>query len=247
MASTLGAYSRSIFLRRRWTVLTATPLLVTGWQWLVNHLGSLPDDLRTTSVWAAPWWAWVIGFLLCFAAAQFMAWNEENGKSLALQYELNELTLPQFRGVISIVNNHSPATVEPEFSCSVVLVAELYNVGAPSIADKYLLTANIDGHEIYGFHRVLPESLTLQGSYGEVKYFRADALPGKTVTPIPKGGKAAGVLWFLFKEVTPSPNLALSLTLSFCDVHGKRWYVKMPENDHVTATNRPIYNPGIGA
>jgi hypothetical protein len=78
MDSVLAEWFKSTFFKRRWTVLTPTPFLVTGVQWLMNHLAPLPSDLRTASVWDAPWWLWVLMFMLCFSCAQILGWREQH-------------------------------------------------------------------------------------------------------------------------------------------------------------------------
>jgi hypothetical protein len=73
------AWFRSTFIKRRWTVLTpAGTFLAPAIQWLVNHVSAFPDDLRTASVWTAPWWLWVLCFMLCFSVAQILGWVEQH-------------------------------------------------------------------------------------------------------------------------------------------------------------------------
>jgi hypothetical protein len=71
-------YLRSIFYKRRWTVMSATPFLAKGWNWIAGLFSSGP---YAGSWWGLPLWVWVISFLACFAVAQFLAWLEQYGKA----------------------------------------------------------------------------------------------------------------------------------------------------------------------
>jgi hypothetical protein len=81
----ISDYCKSVFHRRRWTLMAVPPLLVAGMDWLVNHFTSLPRDLRAASIWVAPWWEWAIAILVCFSIAQFFAWHEEYKKVKVLE------------------------------------------------------------------------------------------------------------------------------------------------------------------
>ena len=71
-------YFKAVFIRKRWTVLTPTGLaIVPVTQWIINHATPLPSDLRTASVWEAPWWLWVLSLMSCLCVAQILAWNEQ--------------------------------------------------------------------------------------------------------------------------------------------------------------------------
>jgi hypothetical protein len=43
LLSVLAEYFKSVFVNRRWTVMTASLFIVAGIQWLFNHLSSLPE------------------------------------------------------------------------------------------------------------------------------------------------------------------------------------------------------------
>lgn len=77
MRPIFSEWLRSIFLKRRWTVLTLTPFLVKGTQWLVNHFAPLPSNLHDASLFEAPWWLWVLCFSVCVGFAQFLGWREQ--------------------------------------------------------------------------------------------------------------------------------------------------------------------------
>jgi signal transduction histidine kinase len=79
MRHPFGEWFVSTFIKRRWTVLTpAGTFLAPGVQWLVNHLSVFPEDLHKASVWQAPWWLYVMCFLVCFMAAQIFAWFDQH-------------------------------------------------------------------------------------------------------------------------------------------------------------------------
>src|ERR1035437_4315576 len=245
MASIAVTYWKAVVHRRRWTVLTPAPILVTLTQWLINHFSSLPADLKTASIWQAPWWIWMLSFLACFSVAQFLAWREEYTTASMLEAELRDQRNSQFEGQIVQVNHHAPPIhlAAMGYSCSVVIVSEIKNLGAVSILDAYKLTIAVDGRERCGDNYALPDTMTLQGTYGVIKYFNTDALYRKTMTPIPRGGKIAGVLWFLFKDITPSAFDATSMTLCFSDVRGKRWSIKVMPGE--VQHNVPLLVPGV--
>lgn len=90
MAILAVEYAKSVFHRRRWTVLTAPPFFITFLNWLVSYRIPLPVDVRSASIWSAPWWEWLIAYLCCFAVAQILAWREEYRKVLDLTQALKE-------------------------------------------------------------------------------------------------------------------------------------------------------------
>ena len=67
-------------------MLSAPPLLMAAIKWLVPYFGFLPVGLRTTSGWTAPWWLWVVAYLVCFSLAQFFAWKDEHQRSMSHTY-----------------------------------------------------------------------------------------------------------------------------------------------------------------
>lgn len=78
MDSAFTVWFKSIFIKRRWTVLTLGGLIATPIQWLINHLSALPADLKTASVWQAPWWMYALCFILSLWIAQILAWCEQH-------------------------------------------------------------------------------------------------------------------------------------------------------------------------
>jgi hypothetical protein len=73
-------YFKSVFHRRRWTVMTLPPLLIACSNWLIDELKPLPNDLKAAHLWVAPWWEWCLTIIFCFAVAQLLAWHEEHKK-----------------------------------------------------------------------------------------------------------------------------------------------------------------------
>ncbi|MFL6354301.1 MAG: hypothetical protein ACJ74Z_20960 [Bryobacteraceae bacterium] len=91
MASVLAEYFRSVFIKRRFTVITATSLfIVPAVQWLFNHLSSVPSDLRKASVWEAPWWLWALSIVCCIVFASFLAWCDEHRQRKAIEKTLSD-------------------------------------------------------------------------------------------------------------------------------------------------------------
>ena len=78
MDSAFAAWLKSTFVKRRWILLTPTSLFVVpGFQWLMNHFSSIPTDLRTASVWQAPWWLYALSLMGCLNVSQIFSWNEQ--------------------------------------------------------------------------------------------------------------------------------------------------------------------------
>jgi len=83
------------------------------------------------------------------------------------------------------------------------VIASIVNRGAPSSADRWTLSVQLPGGEIYeGVIRPIPATFGFRFP-GEAREFRgADALYEKTLTsPIPSGGKVRGILWFQLEGV----------------------------------------------
>lgn len=88
----------------------AGAFIVPGVQWIVNHLSAVSPDLRTASVWAAPWWLYALSFLACFSAVQILAWFEQHSR-------LREMTgMPQVVLELTVDNTFHVKTDKPAYA-----------------------------------------------------------------------------------------------------------------------------------
>jgi hypothetical protein len=151
-----------------------------------------------------PVFYWIIAALL-LARAFFLVWRKEHRRQVELEGQSHQGQLGigrddrpnlKLHGEIDWVHlARDPA--KPQ-DLQVVVIASIANRGAPSSADRWALSAQLIGGEVYeGFLRPIPANFVFCIT-GEAREFRgADALYEKNLTaPIPSGGKVRGILRF---------------------------------------------------
>jgi hypothetical protein len=152
MASVLVEYFRAVFIKRRWTVMTATPFIVFGLQWLFNHLYGLPSDLRQASIWEARWWLWALSIVCCFSFAQFLAWRDEHRRSETIEQALRDREEDHrsdrtLRDAVLILSTRSPGAAPAEVANA---VNELVGIAAPIPISATLRVLIPDGDVLVG-------------------------------------------------------------------------------------------------
>ena len=186
------------------------------------------------------WYLAVACMLIGILCASFLAWNEEraeaeNMRHLASQNEPNlEITIQGFVHGVDSVN---------QAKVSVLLIVEVKNLGADSIADHYELSAmTFDGRKIIGTGALMPEKFDMHGDWGVVTYYGEDWLYKKTGTePVRRGAKTVGILLFTFEV----PRMLLNvdtLELTARDVRGN--ILKAGVNPQ-SRKGSPLYYPGL--
>lgn len=158
----------------------------------------------------------------------------------------SRLNEPHISGTIEGVNM---APVPGSNNTSLLVIATIYNSGAPSFTDNYRLRVRIPGipEEIVGAPQILPESMTLINEDGSsAVYYGQDALYNKTTAaPIPTGGMVRGILWFVVPSVNRDTVFQPETTfiLSFTDALHEEHIIESKAGG--VAGEAPKYIPGL--
>lgn len=129
----------------------------------------------------------------------------------------------------------------------VLVIASIVNRGAPSSADRWALSVQLPGGEIYeGVLRKIPANFVFRFT-GEAREIRgSDALYEKTLTtPIPSGGKVRGILWLQLEGVDGDliNSQGTLFTLWFQDSFGN----VQPASCQIAESGKPLpaFFPGL--
>ena len=192
--------------------------------------------------------------VVCFAffliRAPYQLHRELEGKVATLEKDLEDASdklqasLPNIKARIvqQMVgeNNGQPF---------VFLVVRVVNNGAPSIADAWVLTADIDGKEVYGLSMRSFDGMTIPYENGEkMHYGPGELLFQKTVAaPIPTGGLIAGVLVFEFRGVSCDRLIEIAerkgFRLTFIDSQER--LMEVPYGEGGGPSSEPRLFPGL--
>ena len=158
----------------------------------------------------------------------------------------SRLNEPHITGTLDGINL---APVPDSNNTTLLMIATIYNSGAPSFADGYRLTIKVPGmaNDIIAAPQVLPERMTLKNEDGSsATYYGEDALYNKTTaTPIPTGGMVRGILWFIVPNVNrdtirqPDTQFILSFTDALNEEH------TVERRAGVFSGSAPLYIPGL--
>jgi hypothetical protein len=136
---------------------------------------------------------------------------------------------------------------QDEDSTAITLIAHVTNTGAPTIAERWSLTVVLaDGQKIPARSEYIRDQLVLNRNTGPpLIYHGKDALYNKTVqAPLPKGGIATGLLFFVIKNTkkTVIYNPTTKLILTCNDAYGREYSTEKPIS---VISSEPMYVPGM--
>jgi hypothetical protein len=154
-------------------------------------------------------------------------WTIEHQKTLQLNQELSNLTLPVFAGHIHL-QGFAPAGIGNQDTLLLVVI-DIENTGAPSIAKNVRAGVDVGGKMYWGREVIPTPETTFDSPQGDVLTFmKADWLLLKANSqPIPNGGSVQGFEESLITRLdrnSLSPIMD-SVVVSFQDIHGKEYQI----------------------
>jgi hypothetical protein len=199
-------------------------------KWATAMSGPLSVPLAIAALWVENATVKIIfgvTAFVCVWSSAYFVWKRErdslieaNKKVTTLSDEINRLN-PRLSGRIEqIIIGESGGRA----TCTVNLTIK--NTGAPSIADRWSMTAEKDGLTLYCKLATFPsEGLMLQSSDPKIRIFklaRSDAVYDKAATPIPTGGQVRGWLYGFIDEINREGlnSAGTIITINFEDVNG---------------------------
>lgn len=266
MESTFVAYCKAIFHKRRYTILTVPPILVSVSQWVVNQITVLPANLKTASVWSAPWWMWGLSALLCVAVAQWLAWRDEFKKVQESNQEKSALsaTVSQLTGTITQLNREIDAR-SPRPAIGLVFSEVpprspemIDGVMVSNFRESDLLVRNGPGHDAY---EVYLDAVDIGkfyiGTTGVVDFIRSnqetrlqysvwhyDETDGSAIGELKYVHRLRGLLEAVFKSQENEEDIALvPLKLVYRDCFGNKYETTFTLHYHSQIKSLPRIVP----
>lgn len=177
---------------------------------------------------------WLIaGFWVAFVIANFLAWQEQRAdvdtanqslgaerfQNFQLQAQINNETVPNLQASIQEVWAFSRGVN----SGLIILLVDLRNLGAPSIADYWAVY--IKDKKGNTLQLPLVRSATpfaFQTTTTSMSYKPAYWLPDRTLpNPVPRGGDVKGLLLSVFSRLSVKDVDLSSVRVTFNDVNGQ--------------------------
>jgi hypothetical protein len=220
------------FITFTWSTIQKWSTLVTGgvvmgviWLWSVISNAPFPRTPALLLAGAFVFWG------------TYRVWSEERRRNhvlsadvTELRKELERLTTPDFTAIIKfrgigegqVYDNQPPVTLA-------YFLVSVFNTGAPSIADNWVLTVIVDGRRYATDGVIMHETWSLADEHGRMTvYSRKDFLPEKTlIQPIPTGGQTTGIVAFAVRDIDREPlqradiEKRVRFRLTFTDIQGQ--------------------------
>jgi len=182
---------------------------------------------------------WVAG-LICFFVASVHIWTLEHRKYLQSMGELDDLH-PKLSAQIDQVATAMFTESKVPFAYLIVSVA---NLGSDSIANRFYLSAEVEGKLAVNRQLTVLEVPNLKTGNQQLDMNLGNMLPQKCgENPIPHGGMRRGWLLYLFPTLTLEELKTAKMILKFSDVRGVEYSTVPEKGDTIGKT---VFYPGVG-
>ncbi len=195
------------------------------------------------------WLLWIVGGF-CIVYGFYSAWFEQRIAATEAQKKFDELSKPKLSiEILEIIQGDIEGLPEEKRGLRVFFQVSIKNLGAPSIADSFLVTIEKGDLKRTTQPIFIYDGYTVTGGSDKhviAKFKRGDALYEKTSSPIERGDKKTGWLLVEFEginhEQMSGPGRKFVVQCS--DVTGEKIYATRIIGQGTILSNRPLYFPG---